>query len=126
MHQHQTTTGVSLPRLLLGVEGATMLGLSILLYAKNGTSWWLFALLLLAPDIGMVGYGAGTRAGAAVYDLFHTYLPPGLLAAIGILTTTHLLTGLALIWFAHIGMDRLFGYGLKYPTDFKDTHLGRV
>jgi hypothetical protein len=26
----------------------------------------------------------------------------------------------------HIGMDRALGFGLKYETDFKDTHLGRV
>ncbi len=26
----------------------------------------------------------------------------------------------------HVGMDRLAGYGLKYPTAFRDTHLGRI
>ncbi|KKB35215.1 hypothetical protein QY97_01956 [Bacillus thermotolerans] len=31
-----------------------------------------------------------------------------------------------LIWSAHIGMDRAIGYGLKYSTHFKDTHLNRV
>ena len=33
---------------------------------------------------------------------------------------------LGLIWLAHIGMDRAIGYGLKYPTNHKDTHLQRV
>jgi hypothetical protein len=32
----------------------------------------------------------------------------------------------ALIWLAHIGLDRTLGYGLKYPTFFEDTHLQRV
>jgi hypothetical protein len=31
-----------------------------------------------------------------------------------------------LIWIAHIGFDRALGYGLKYPTGFGDTHLGRI
>jgi len=35
-------------------------------------------------------------------------------------------TQIALVWLAHIGFDRFFGYGLKYPTGFKDTHLQRV
>jgi Domain of unknown function (DUF4260) len=121
-----TTPAGSLPRALLHAEGATLLGLAILLYARSGQSWWLFAVLLLAPDIGMLGYLAGTRAGAAVYNAFHAYPAPGVLAAVGVLTDRPLAVALALIWFAHIGMDRLFGYGLKYPTDFKDTHLSHV
>jgi hypothetical protein len=116
----------SLPRVLLHTEGAVLLGLAILLYARNGQGWLLFAVLLLAPDLGMLGYLAGTRVGAAVYNAFHAYPAPGVLAALGLLTDRPLVVAIALIWFAHIGMDRLLGYGLKYPTDFKDTHLGRV
>ncbi len=37
-----------------------------------------------------------------------------------------LFVSLALVWFAHIGFDRMVGYGLKYPTDFFDTHLRRT
>ena len=33
---------------------------------------------------------------------------------------------LGLIWIAHIGMDRMLGYGLKYASGFGDTHLGRI
>lgn len=116
----------SLPRALLHVEGAVLLAMAVLLYAENGVSWWLFLVLLLAPDVGMVGYLGGTRTGAVVYNLFHAYPAPGLLAAIGVLADRPTVVAVALIWFAHIGMDRLFGYGLKYPTDFKDTHLGHV
>ena len=123
-----TTTShkISLPRLLLHLEGAAVLGLAIFLYAKNGESWWWFLLLLLAPDLSMLGYAAGTRIGALAYNLIHSYLAPVIIAILGVQTDQPLIVGIALIWFAHIGMDRMIGYGLKYPTDFKDTHLARV
>jgi Domain of unknown function (DUF4260) len=98
----------------------------VLLYWANGRSWWLFALLLLAPDASMVGYLAGPRFGAALYNVFHSYPLPALLGIFGLLAGAPLTVAVALVWFAHIGMDRLVGYGLKYPTDFKDTHLQRV
>ncbi len=120
----QAVTG--LPRGLLRLEGAVLLGLSILLYARLDRSWWLFALLLLAPDVGMLGYVRGTRVGAVAYNLFHTYAAPAALAAIGIVAEDHLLIALSLIWFAHIGLDRALGYGLKYPEGFEHTHLGRI
>ena len=123
-NEPQAVTG--LPRGLLRLEGAVLLGLSILLYARLDRSWWLFALLLLAPDVGMLGYVRGTRVGAVAYNLFHTYAAPAALAAIGIVAEDHLLIALSLIWFAHIGLDRALGYGLKYPEGFEHTHLGRI
>ena len=114
------------PRLLLHVEGATLFAMSVLLYALTGGNWWLFALLLLVPDISMLGYLAGTTTGAYIYNTVHAYPLPALLAAYGLLGANPLATWLALIWFAHIGMDRTVGYGLKYTSAFKDTHLGRV
>ena len=83
-------------------------------------------MLLLAPDVAMIGYLGGTRVGAVVYNVFHTYLPPAALAVVGIVVGSRLLVLLALIWFAHIGMDRMFGYGLKHTSGFQDTHLGRI
>jgi hypothetical protein len=100
--------------------------MSALLYWVNGESWIMLALLLLVPDLSMLGYLAGSRNGAAVYNAFHVYPLPALLAAFGLLEGSPLTIGVALIWFAHIGMDRALGYGLKYPTGFKDTHLERV
>ena len=114
-----------LPPILLRLEGAVMLGLSVLLYGLNGASWLLFVLLFLVPDLSMLGYLSGPRTGATSYNLFHTYVLPGLLAAFGILTGSPLLVSLALVWFAHIGFDRMVGFGLKYPTGFFDTHLHR-
>jgi hypothetical protein len=118
--------GFSRPAVLLRAEGAALLLTSVLLYWMNGESWLLFALLLLAPDLSMLGYLAGPRAGAAVYNVFHAYPLPALLGAFGLLGGSPLAVAVALAWFAHIGMDRLVGYGLKYPTEFKDTHLGQV
>jgi hypothetical protein len=46
--------------------------------------------------------------------------------ALGMIFASPVVVAVALIWFAHIGMDRTVGYGLKYPTSFKDTHLQRV
>jgi hypothetical protein len=85
--------------------------------------WLLFVVLLLAPDLGMLGYLLGTRLGAATYNLCHTYVGPLVVIGVGLLSATPLLQWLALIWIAHIGSDRALSYGLKYPNNFKDTHL---
>lgn len=103
-----------------------MLVLALLLYWKVSGSWLLLIVLILAPDLFMLGYLRGPRLGGAVYNLGHTWLLPGMLGAAGILGSIALLVQLALIWFGHIGVDRLLGYGLKLPTAFQDTHLGRI
>ena len=103
-----------------------LLAAAVLFYWYTNGSWLLFALLILAPDLSALGYLAGTTVGAYTYNLFHTYLLPALLVLSGFFTTDTLLLQLGLIWFAHIGGDRLVGYGLKYPTSFQDNHLKRV
>lgn len=116
------TNPVALQRL----EGGVLLALSLLLYWKAAGSWLLFVVLILAPDLFMLGYLRGPRLGGAIYNLGHTWLLPGILATAGIFGDTRLAIELALIWFGHIGGDRLLGYGLKLPTAFQDTHLGRI
>ena len=98
--------------LLLRAEGASLLAMSVLLYWINGTSWILFALLFLAPNLSLLGYVVGPRVGAA-YNAFHAYPLPAILAAIGLLGGSTLAVGVALIWLAHIGMDRTLGFGLR-------------
>jgi uncharacterized protein DUF4260 len=115
-----------LPTAFLRLEGLVLAGLSVLLYAVVDGSWVLFVLLLLVPDVGMLGYLRGTTAGALIYNLFHTYLLPALLITLGIVVGADLPVLLALIWFAHIGLDRMLGFGLKFPSGFGDTHLGTV
>jgi hypothetical protein len=48
------------------------------------------------------------------------------LGGLGIARETDILAQASLIWIAHIGFDRLMGYGLKIGPGFKDTHLGRI
>jgi hypothetical protein len=81
---------------------------------------------MLAPDLSMVGYLAGPVVGAATYDVAHTYALPIVLVTVGVIADAELAIQLGLIWFTHIGVDRAVGYGLKYPSGFKDTHLQRV
>ena len=114
------------PALLLRVEGAVALGVSILLYSESHTSWILFAVLFLSPDLFMLGYLVNTRIGAAVYNFVHTLFAPGILIVIAMLTSRQQLLPFAFSGTAHIGFDRMLGYGLKYPTRFKDTHLQHV
>ncbi len=115
-----------LPRRLLHAEGAVVFLAATLLYFHGGHPWWLYLVLALAPDLSMLGYLAGPRAGAAAYDTAHTYVLPVALAALGVVSDVGTLTAVGLVWIAHIGVDRAVGYGLKYPSGFKDTHLQRV
>jgi hypothetical protein len=113
----------SWPRALLRLEGACIFGATIWAYSRFGQSWWTFGGLLLAPDLGMAGYIANTSAGAAFYNTVHTETTPILMLCAGLARGNKTMTGLALCWLAHIGMDRMFGFGLKYGTGFGHTHL---
>ncbi len=112
--------------LLLRLEGLIAAAISAAFYARTGASWWLFAALWLAPDLSMVGYLTGRPCwGARIYNAFHTYLLPGMLALAALLFHSRELIPIALIWINHIGVDRLLGYGLKYSEGFGWTHLSR-
>jgi len=118
---------VSAPvRILLRLEGVAVAALSVLLYARTGSSWWVFAALWLAPDLSMLGYLVDSCWGARAYNAVHTYVTPATLAVSGLLLHQAALLPFALIWISHIGVDRLLGYGLKYPQGFGWTHLGRL
>lgn len=111
---------------MLRVEGGVLLAAAVIAYAQMGRSWWVFAGLLLVPDVGLLGYLAGHRVGATTYNLTHTLSLPLLLGAVALAAGNTMWGAVALIWLAHIGVDRAFGYGLKYPTSFRDTHLQRA
>ena len=114
------------PRMILMAEGAALLAVCLFAYAKLGFSWWLFAALILAPDLGMIGYLHGPKLGAQLYNAVHFTPLPIALGVAGYLAGAPLTIALAAIWLAHIGMDRTLGYGLKYETGFTDTHLGKI
>ncbi|MBX3529861.1 MAG: DUF4260 domain-containing protein [Rhizobiaceae bacterium] len=117
---------VGAPRLILRAEGAAAAAAGLWLFMQGGQSWWLFAILLFAPDLAFAAYLAGARAGAVAYNIVHSTLGPLLLAAAAWWFGSDLALALAGIWLTHVGMDRALGYGLKYPTAFQDTHLGRI
>jgi hypothetical protein len=111
---------------LLRIEGAAMFACSLFLYRFIGARWAVFFVLFLWPDFFMVGYLVSAKLGARLYNLVHADVLPLALAAVSFGGRQSGLLIFALIWLAHIGADRALGYGLKYPTFFKDTHLQRV
>lgn len=113
-------------RLLLRLEGLALLAAAVSLYALLGGSWWLFVLLLFAPDLFALGYLRGPGVGASLYNLGHTTVVPVAVGLAAYFLGATLGTQVAAIWLAHIGLDRALGYGLKEPSSFQETHLGRI
>jgi hypothetical protein len=113
-------------RLLLRAEGLVVLAASVAAYTQFGAGWVWFAALFLLPDLSFLAYLAGPRWGALAYNAAHSYVGAVGLLAVGILGASPLLLAGALVWCAHIGFDRLLGYGLKYGAGFGFTHLGRL
>src|SRR5437899_490974 len=111
-------TVAGIPCRWLRVEGATLLVGSLVAFATTGQAWWLVPLTLLLPDLLMVGYLGGTRLGAATYNLAHATPLPAALLWLGWYRGSSIAVALALVWLAHIGMDRVLGYGLKYDDHF--------
>ncbi|MEW9675169.1 DUF4260 domain-containing protein [Lentibacillus sp. L22] len=112
--------------MVLRIEGLLVLALSIYVYFYLQFSWIMFVILLLSPDLSALGYLKNNKIGSIFYNLFHTYSIPMTIIIYSLLTHSQTLLMISLIWVAHIGMDRMLGYGLKYPTKFQDTHLNRI
>jgi hypothetical protein len=113
-------------RTLLRLEGLTLFAGMTLLYAVWDGSWWVYAILFLAPDLSFAAYLAGPRPGAIIYNAAHSYMAPMALMTAGFALASPLVLSIAMIWLAHIGIDRALGYGLKYSAGFASTHLGRI
>ena len=111
---------------LIRIEGLIVFLGALYFYHVLNASWWIFAILLLAPDLSMVAYLKDKETGAFTYNLVHNFALAALLIGSGLFTENTLLTSLGLILTAHIGVDRFLGFGLKYATDFKDTHIQRL
>jgi hypothetical protein len=114
------------PRWILRVEGLAVLGVSLLLYRQFGGGWGLLVLCFLLPDLSILGYLAGPRAGATLYNLAHSYIGPILLWLATRSISSSWAVFAVLIWTAHLGFDRAAGYGLKYSSSFANTHLGTL
>ncbi|WP_174612727.1 DUF4260 domain-containing protein [Virgibacillus ihumii] len=113
-------------KIFLHVEGLVVLALSTYFYFYLQFGWLMFAILLLAPDLSVLGYLKNNKVGSVLYNLFHTYSIPVVIIIYSVLVHNHISLMIGLIWIAHIGLDRMLGYGLKYPTKFQDTHMDRI
>lgn len=112
---------------LLHAEGLALFLTALYMYYFFQGNWILFVLLLFVPDISMVGYLKNKKLGAQLYNLGHNYVLSILVIAFGLFVTGNpLVTHIGIILFAHVALDRALGYGLKYPSGFKDTHLQKV
>ena len=111
---------------MLRLEGLTLFVGMTLLYAVWDGSWWVYAILFLVPDLSFAAYLAGPRIGAIIYNAAHSYMAPMTLMTTGFALSSPLVLSIAMIWLAHIGIDRALGYGLKYFSGFGFTHLGRI
>ncbi len=108
------------------LEEIAMLGLGIYLFSLLSYPWWVFLVLFLAPDIGMIGYLLNNKIGALSYNIFHHKGIAILVYIAGIYVSNDILQLSGIILFAHSAFDRILGYGLKYEKGFKFTHLGEI
>lgn len=111
---------------VLKLEELGIFVLSIFFFSQLNFAWWWFPVLLLAPDIGMLGYLFNPKIGAFMYNLFHHRLVAAIIGIIGLSLANPYWQLAAVILFAHIAMDRVVGFGLKYNDDFKHTHLDEL
>jgi len=125
MKKGTTKKEKSMPHFLLRLEGLILLIVATIIYFRFDGSLVMYLILFLFPDICFFFYLLGKRIGAVTYNIFHTYLIPALLVLFGLSFAT-LFIELGLIWFAHIGIDRALGLGLKYPDGFKKTHFQKM
>ena len=111
---------------LLKLEELFMFGLSIFLFSKLEFAWWWYLILLLAPDLSMIGYFVSPQVGAMTYNFVHHKALGISVFVIGVLLVSQPLQLAGLILFGHSSMDRVLGYGLKYSDSFQHTHLGMI
>ena len=116
----------SLPGLLLRLEGAALLAASLVAWWALGGGWGWFVLLLLAPDLCFLALFAGRRVAVVAYNVAHSTVGPLLLLGVAVVAAERFAGLAALVWLAHIGLDRMVGFGLKYSMDRGDTHFRRL
>ena len=118
------TTGAV--RTWLRLEGLAAFVLGLALFGAGGGNWLFLIPLLLLPDVSAAGFLAGPRIGTFTYNLVHNWVPGIVMLGIGAWLGSPTVLLVAAILIAHVGMDRAVGYGLKLPSSFHDTHLGRM
>ena len=114
------------PIVLIKLEGLTIFILALVIYWQQSFGWTLFWSTVLLPDLALLGYLVNAKVGATAYNITHAKWLPSALAVVAIVASNALFSALALMWFVHIGVDRMLGYGQKYPEGLKVTHLGTI
>ncbi len=113
-------------KITLKLEEIAQFTLGILVFSQLNYAWWVFPALILVPDIGMLGYVINSKAGAALYNIFHHKGLAIVVAVLGFYIHNEAILLAGTILFSHSAMDRIMGYGLKYKTGFRFTHLGNL
>ncbi len=111
---------------LLKLEELFMFALTIFLFSKLDFAWWWYPVLLLTPDISMIGYLVSPQIGAGTYNFIHHKALGISIFVLGIILANQLIQFAGLILFGHSSMDRILGYGLKHSDSFQHTHLGMI
>jgi hypothetical protein len=121
----QSQNDFSMQNLLKSEEALlSVVGLFLLSYFQMPFHWAWYILLFFAPDIGMLGYLFGPEIGGICYNVFHHKGLFASIAAIGLFVGSPMLCVFGILFFSHAAFDRILGYGLKYLSGFKHTHLG--
>lgn len=111
---------------IIKLEEIALFILGIYLFTLLSFQWWWFLVLILAPDLSMLGYVFGNKTGAFFYNVFHHKGIALLIYALGCYLGLESIQLAGIILFSHSAMDLMFGYGLKYEKGFKYTHLGEI
>jgi hypothetical protein len=125
-YYNQNANGIEPMKTIIRLEELGLFLFSIYLFTTLSFPWWFFPLFLFAPDLSMLGYSAGPRIGAYVYNLVHHRALALLYYVAGMLLPAPVLALIGVIIFAHSSLDRALGYGLKLTNSFNDTHLGKI
>lgn len=123
VHLEDTTPWV---RRWLRAEGAVAFAWGLVIWVLLNQPLPLFIVALLLPDLSMLGYLRGPHVGAILYNIVHNWATAGLVLLIALVAQSGPLILVGAVLLGHVGIDRALGYGLKYPTAFHDTHLGRI
>lgn len=119
-------TDLAWARPWLRAEGLAAFAAGLAGFLLLGLPWWAFVLLVIVSDVSMIGYVRGPRVGAIAYNVGHDLATGVAIAGLGLAIGSVPLAAAGAILVAHSGMDRMMGYGLKLPSSFKATHLGRI
>nr|WP_294925420.1 DUF4260 domain-containing protein [uncultured Flavobacterium sp.] len=111
---------------IIKLEELGLFILGIYLFSLLNFEWWWFLVLILAPDLAMLGYIFGNKNGAFFYNIFHHRGIAILVYILGCYLKMELLQLIGIVLFSHSSMDRMFGYGLKFESGFNYTHLGKI